>query len=203
MDAHQLLTLPQESSKDPCGISRDIWEQQTWEISKAKGNKWGWSWGRSWWLVLEWEGSRRTQPPSPPLVFPWEGKHRNVDEKRLGSVQSSGEEKRSWEHLGLGMGPLHHCFLPPAPASQVLSEGYLLSPEKPRVLGPRWQLCFLTSSAVAKLSSTSMDTYMLLGSTKSSSGLVEKSRLGRGEDFKLGLPHTAAWKAALPHFTTL
>lgn len=132
--------------------------------------------------MLEWEGSRRTLPPSPRHVFPWEGIHRDRDEKRSGSLQSSGGEKGSWEHPGSGMGPPHHCFLPPASASQVFSEGHLLSPGRSRVLGPQWQLGFLTSSSDTKLSSTPMDTSMLLGSTRLSFGPGVQSKLGRGED---------------------
>lgn len=96
-------------------------------------------------LSVEWEGSR-TSPPSHPHPFPsYAGRK---EEERSGSVQSSGEEERSCEHVGLGM---HHS----RPSIRIAFRGGNLSSplmiQGPWAPGPK--LGFL-NSAVTHLSSS-------------------------------------------------
>lgn len=150
----------------------------------------GWSHSEARWSV--WSGKAAgglDHHLLPKPSFPRQGGGKRKDQ---GQYQALVKE-RSCGHLGLG---LHHSFLLPDPATQMLSGGIsTLSPDDPRALGPCWWLGFLTNSAATHLSSSHHHwpwpcmcwclfpptRTPLLGSMKLSPGPGVKSRLVRGE----------------------
>lgn len=85
---------------------------------------------------------------SSPLL-PFLGRERG--KRKVQDQFKALEKERSCEHLDLG---LHHSFLLPEPASQMLSErASILSPGHPRALGLWEKLCFLKKARVTHPSS--------------------------------------------------
>lgn len=127
----------------------DVGGTDTWR-SFGEGRKGGWSHSESWWSV--WSGKAAGGLHHHLLPKPSFPRRRaGGGRKDQGQYQALVKE-RTCGHLGLG---LHHSFLLPDPATQMLSEGIsTLSPDDPRALGLCWWLGFLTNSAATHLSSS-------------------------------------------------